>query len=135
MVGILWQFVWMTHPRPRFLGTGGLNKGKMVLDDAGQMVQTICNEIPQYYGGIDIDAFQIMPNHVHGIIVIVGADHRVCPCQNNLTKGIAGKTGQSQGIADSIGQSQGIADSIGQSQGIAPTGGLSVGMLCNDSNH
>ena len=52
------------------MGTGGLNKGKIVLDDAGQMVQTICNEIPPYYGGIDIDAFQIMPNHVHGIINI-----------------------------------------------------------------
>ena len=79
----------------------------MVLDDAGQMVQTICNEIPQYYGGIDIDAFQIMPNHIHGVIVIVGADHRVCPCQNNPTKG--------------------IADNIGQSQEIAPTDGLSLG--------
>jgi hypothetical protein len=28
---------------------------------------------------IELDAFVIMPNHVHGVIVIVGADLRVCP--------------------------------------------------------
>jgi REP element-mobilizing transposase RayT len=44
----------------------------MVLNDAGQMVQTIWDEIPPHYPGIGIDAFIAMPNHIHGI-VIVGA--------------------------------------------------------------
>jgi REP element-mobilizing transposase RayT len=37
------------------------------------MIQSVWNEIPAHYPGSDIDEFVIMPNHVHGIIVIVGA--------------------------------------------------------------
>jgi len=59
---------------------GNVIDGKMILNPAGRMVETIWNEIPQYYG-VNIDAFQIMPNHIHGIIIIptVRADPRVCP--------------------------------------------------------
>ena len=54
---------------------GGITAGKMVFNNVGQMIFDIWDEIPKYYGGIDIDEFQIMPNHIHGI-VIVGA----APC-------------------------------------------------------
>ena len=40
------------------------------------------NELPNHFKNeIDLDEYVIMPNHVHGIIVIknVGADRRVCP--------------------------------------------------------
>jgi len=50
----------------------------MTLNDAGWMVKTVWDEIPEYYPGVDIDAFQIMPNHIHGII-IVGAGPCACP--------------------------------------------------------
>ena len=39
----------------------------------------IGNELPQFYPGVDIDAFQIMPNHFHGIIILVGATPRGSP--------------------------------------------------------
>ncbi|MFP4040814.1 MAG: hypothetical protein ACLFS7_09760, partial [Desulfosudaceae bacterium] len=55
---------------------GDIADGEMRLNDAGQMVQTVWDEIPAHYPGIDIDAFIIMPNHIHGIIVLVGA----APC-------------------------------------------------------
>ena len=58
---------------------GDVVDGEMKLNDPGRMVQTVWNEIPVYYSGIDIDACQIIPNHLHGIIVIVRADPRVCP--------------------------------------------------------
>jgi hypothetical protein len=45
----------------------------------GQMVQTIWDEIPMHYPGIDIDKFIIMPNHIHGIVVVVGAAPRGRP--------------------------------------------------------
>jgi REP element-mobilizing transposase RayT len=50
---------------------GELINGKMITNDAGKMVETVWREIPEFYPGIDIDAFQIMPNHFHGIIVIM----------------------------------------------------------------
>ena len=49
---------------------GGIEQGEMILNDAGKMVQNIWDEIPEYYDCIEIDTFQIMPNHIHGIIVI-----------------------------------------------------------------
>jgi len=42
----------------------------MILNDAGRLVQAVWDDIPSHYAGIDTDAFIIMPNHVHGIIVI-----------------------------------------------------------------
>jgi REP element-mobilizing transposase RayT len=62
---------------------GSMVKGEMRLNAAGCMVQDIWNEIAPRYAGVDTDGFQIMPNHIHGIIVItprrVGANPRVCP--------------------------------------------------------
>ena len=51
----------------------------MVPNPAGNMIQTVWDEIPFYYTGIQIGAFAVMPNHIHGIIVIVGATPRGCP--------------------------------------------------------
>lgn len=76
---------------------GDIVNGEMRLNDAGKMIQAVWNEIPIHYSGFETDAFVIMPNHFHGIIVIVGAGPGACP--------------------DGV-QSLGI----GQSQGIAPTG-------------
>ena len=70
---------------------GEIVNGKMVLNDAGRMVESVWNEIPKYYPGIDIDVCQIMPNHIHGIVVIVGAGPCACP-----------DTGQPQGVAPTM---------------------------------
>jgi len=44
------------------------------------MVQTVWDELPDHYPGVDIDAFVVMPNHIHGIILLtVGATPRGCP--------------------------------------------------------
>ena len=53
----------------------------MLLNDAGDMVAKTWNEIPERYPGIGLDVMQIMPNHLHGIIVIyrVGAAPRGRP--------------------------------------------------------
>ncbi len=41
----------------------------MVLpNDAGRMVQAVWHELPVRFPGIDVDAFVVMPNHIHGII-------------------------------------------------------------------
>ena len=65
---------------------GDISDGKMILNDAGRMVQAVLDDIPSHYAGIDTDAFTIMPNHIHTIIVIVGAT----PCgRPDLDKGQA----------------------------------------------
>ena len=52
---------------------------KMALNHAGNMIQTVWDEIPIHYAGIETDEFVAMPNHIHGIIIIVGATPRGCP--------------------------------------------------------
>jgi putative transposase len=41
------------------------------------MINNWWNKLPNKYPNIELDEFVIMPNHLHGII-IVGADPRVC---------------------------------------------------------
>lgn len=48
-----------------------LNK-EMVLNKMGEIVELIWESLPQHHP-IDLGTFQIMPNHVHMIIMIVGA--------------------------------------------------------------
>ena len=60
----------------------------MVLNEAGRMIQSVWDELPQHYPGVDIDAFVVMPNHVHSILVFenrVGAGFP-CPEKNAQTK-------------------------------------------------
>ncbi len=53
---------------------------EMVLNNTGRMVETIWNAIPEYYPGIETDEFVVMPNHVHGIVVITGSTVGATPC-------------------------------------------------------
>ena len=56
---------------------------EMQLSEAGQMVQSVWDELPDHYPGVDVDEFVVMPNHIHGIILLtdnpVGATPRGCP--------------------------------------------------------
>ena len=42
----------------------------MRLNQSGRVVQTVWDELPDHYPGVECDAFIVMPNHVHGIIVL-----------------------------------------------------------------
>lgn len=50
---------------------GDVVDGKMRLKNAGHVVCECWNAIPNYFPHVDLDAFVVMPNHVHGILVIV----------------------------------------------------------------
>lgn len=89
---------------------GEIADGKMVMNLAGNMIQTVWDEIPFHYAGIEIDEFVVMPNHVHGIIVIVGATPCGCPV---LTP---------RGCPVVPGPGVGQARGLGQARGPAPTG-------------
>jgi REP element-mobilizing transposase RayT len=62
---------------------GNIMDMEMKLNDAGRMVQGVWNELSGHYPGVKTDSFVIMPNHIHGIIVLtsttVGAGPRACP--------------------------------------------------------
>ena len=58
----------------------------MMLNNIGQIVQTVWDGLPDHYSHVRLDLFSIMPNHVHGIIIlkddnIVGAGFKPAPTE------------------------------------------------------
>ncbi len=45
----------------------------MVLNEYGEIVKDTWEDLINHVDGIELDAFGIMPNHVHGVIVFIGA--------------------------------------------------------------
>ena len=54
---------------------GEVGPDGVTLNELGMIVAECWEEIPAHYSAVELDAFVVMPNHVHGIIVIndVGA--------------------------------------------------------------
>ena len=52
---------------------GNIFNGKMVLNDVGKIVNDVLLTIPKRFDNVGLDEFVIMPNHIHGIVIIVGA--------------------------------------------------------------
>ena len=90
---------------------GSIQDEKMILNEAGLMIKETWEDLSVKYSGIEIDQYEIMPNHIHGIILlssthtcngndnraccnndIVGAGPRACPaCESNAGIGLSGK--------------------------------------------
>ena len=52
---------------------GDIIDGEMVLNGIGKIVNECWMKIPNHFSNVKLDEYVIMPNHFHGIIVIVGA--------------------------------------------------------------
>lgn len=63
----------------------------LVSEPVQNMVRAWWGKLVGKFPEVKTDAFVIMPNHIHGIVILVGADLCVCP------------KGQSHGIAPTIG--------------------------------
>lgn len=62
-----------THQKEILFGV--IENEIMYLNDAGEQALQCWNEIPDHFPNLELDAFIIMPNHIHGIIVIAGPDN------------------------------------------------------------
>ncbi len=73
----------------------------MAANDTGRMVEQWWGELSRKFQGAATDAFTLMPNHIHGIIImdVVGADLRVRPEEDkNIEEGArTGKQGARTG--------------------------------------
>ena len=54
---------------------GEIINDEMVFNDIGKIAEKFWRDIPVHYPNIELDEFIIMPNHIHGILVIVGIQH------------------------------------------------------------
>ena len=53
---------------------GDVVDGEMMLNTLGCIVETCWDDLPNHYHNIQLDAFVVMPNHIHGIIFISNHD-------------------------------------------------------------
>ena len=51
---------------------GEVVAGEVVLNTYGRVVDTFWHRIPRHFPQVELDAWVVMPNHMHGIIVITG---------------------------------------------------------------
>lgn len=63
---------------------GEVVDGVMRLNAYGEIVQAVWDGLPNHYGHVMLDAFVVMPNHIHAIIVLdadipVGAGLKPAP--------------------------------------------------------
>ena len=51
---------------------GNIESGEMRLNQIGEIVKTFWEEIPRHFPHVKPGDYVIMPNHIHGILVIEG---------------------------------------------------------------
>ncbi len=67
---------------------GEIVEAEMRLNDAGRIIQTTWDDLPNHYANVEIDTFVVMPNHIHGIVVLVGAGPRARPGADGQPRGL-----------------------------------------------
>ncbi|MBI1920835.1 MAG: hypothetical protein HYS23_07100 [Geobacter sp.] len=72
---------------------GAVVDGVMESSEAGRMVEEWWAKLAENSPNVLTDSFVVMPNHFHGIIVLVGADPCVCPDLENAHMGKGGHMG------------------------------------------
>lgn len=60
--------------KPALMNPAQLNPAQMILNDAGKMIEYTWNDLPNHNHSIELDEFIIMPNHIHGIIVLTDSE-------------------------------------------------------------
>ena len=82
---------------------GEVTDGKVRPNEAGEMIQQNWEELPHRFPSIEIDAFVVMPNHIHGIVI----------AQKPVGASLVGaRVGKNQGIEPEIATSM-SAPSLG----------------------
>lgn len=65
--GVYFVTICVQHREPRF---GVIKDNKELLNDAGLMVAQIWEDNIRRYPGASLDAYVVMPDHLHGIVVL-----------------------------------------------------------------
>jgi len=58
---------------------GRVIEGKIMLNKIGMISDQYWKQIPDYYSNVRLDEYVIMPNHIHGILIIDG-EKRTAQC-------------------------------------------------------
>jgi putative transposase len=67
---------------------GEVSAGLLVPNQYGELVEQAWNDLPNHYPHVTLDQFVVMPNHIHGIIILtdVGAGFKPVPTPTDLAR-------------------------------------------------
>ena len=71
---------------------GRIENGRMVTNQCGKIIKDVWSKIPEHFQNIELDEFIIMPNHIHGIIIInnpVGTGHALSSNKNTKNNNLS----------------------------------------------
>ena len=60
---------------------GEIEDGRMNLNGTGKMIETEWKDLPKRFSFAQLDEFVIMPNHIHGIIILTDRGQKL---ENNI---------------------------------------------------
>jgi REP element-mobilizing transposase RayT len=52
---------------------GKIENRQMILNNSGEIAKHFWMKIPEHFNNISLDEFTVMPNHVHGVVIIENA--------------------------------------------------------------
>ena len=78
------QRIWFVKNVP----FGAFVDDEMILNKNGEIVESVRNDLPNHYAHVELDYHIIMPNHIHGIITLVGAGLKPAPTDTEKTHGL-----------------------------------------------
>lgn len=105
---------------------GDIMDATIQLNDAGEMLWEQWLTLPQRFPNVDLDEFVVMPNHVHGILLITEPDH------NGESSGSPVSTPNADPAQNRRGAplwSPNPLPNPGQAQGTAPTPNPTLGNI------
>lgn len=83
---------------------GEIINGEMILNDYGKIANDEWEKLPQRFPNFELDVFQIMPNHMHGIVLLnesVGAG--LAPAQNEHNNRATARVAPTKTVGDIVG--------------------------------
>ena len=60
---------------------GEIVGGEMRVNEFGRVTSACWDAIPRHFDAVTVDAFVVIPNHVHGVVFIGGQDHIIANAQ------------------------------------------------------
>lgn len=107
-----WYFVTICT-RDKYCYFGEVRDGVMNLSQTGQIAKSALQNIASHYLNLQLDAFVVMPNHVHAIVVLEGS-HRYTPdkaanCKSPVAA-VAKSTSKTVSLAEVVGSYKADSD-------------------------
>ena len=90
---------------------GNIEDGDVRLSPVGQVVRSLWQDLPRHTPGLTIDAWVVMPNHLHGIVVLSGSTVTGAPGANLLSGPRPGSLGAGRRV-QKRGQPRNRCDSL-----------------------